>query len=102
MKTQTQAIKDPNHASAVPCNIKVTIPRINAVTQTTHPFEDNRQLTANDCFLEQKPASTKNGKGTINRSLLLYRIASMISNHSRRKKLSSSAKLESFQGKKNI
>ena len=65
VQTHILATRDPNHASLVLCNIKVITPRTNFVAQTTHIFEDNGQWIANYDIQEQKPASTKSGRGTV-------------------------------------
>ena len=69
-------IKDPNHASVVPYDIKATFPRTSAEIQTTNPFGDDRQSTANDYIQEQKLVSTKNEKGTEDYGLILYKMTS--------------------------
>ena len=79
MKTHTLAIKHSNYASIVPHNIKATITTDDTI-QTTHPFEDDRQLTADNCIQKQKPASTKNGKRTMGQGLTVKKIAPMMSN----------------------
>ena len=65
MKTHKLAIVDPNHTVVVPHNIKVTVTKTNAIALTTHLFEDDRQLTADDCIQKEKPVSTKNRKRII-------------------------------------
>ena len=56
MQTHILTAKDPNQANAVPSNIEVAILRTDDVALTTHPFEDNRQLIANNCIQMTKLA----------------------------------------------
>ena len=62
MRTRTLATKDPNYISLVPHNNETTVPNVNSIVWTTHPFENDRQSKANDHIQEQKPVSAKNGK----------------------------------------
>ena len=68
MKTYNFAAIDPKHTSTILYNIEAAVLKTDAVTQNTHIFEDYRYLTADDYTQEQKPASTKNGKGTMGHS----------------------------------
>ena len=70
MQTHTLAIKDPNYASVVPCNIKAAIPRIDAITWTMNFYEDDRKLTSNNHIHERKPAFIKNRKRTMDYNLI--------------------------------
>ena len=76
MQTQTLATKDPNHASAVQCSIKVNIKRSNATANAINPFKNDGQSIANNCIQDHKTASTKNWKETVDNSLILYKMAS--------------------------
>ena len=74
VQIHTFVAKNHNVAGVLPGNVKKTVPRINAIAWTTHIFDNDRQLRANDCIQEQKPLSTKNKKGTIGHGLVLYKI----------------------------
>ena len=71
VQTHKQIAKDPNNTNLLLYNIEATVPRTEIVVKTSHPFGDDRQLTAIDYIQKRKLASTEYKKGTIGHSPIL-------------------------------